>query len=419
MRRNIYNSIYYCILGLVLIVISSMAIILQERFLMRVFDVFGWIMIINGLHELNVFFKRRFKGQLINIIGNICLGIFILLYTAIPIRLILIIFAFYITVNGIIKFISYLNYKKDKVSRRFPVLCGAMFLIFYGLGLLLGEYVDANEMMILIGIYGLLLGINYIIDGVFIAIPQQSKDSLKRRIRIPVPIFISALVPKVMMDYINERLIVEPKEKFLDEENHEKIEIFIHVSPDGFGTIGHCDICIDDIVISYGNYDYDSIRLFESIGDGVLFMAPRDSYIPFCIEDSNKTIFSYGVHLTTKQFTSVKQEIEKLMKNTYPWFPRSYKDKNDCEDYASRLYLETGAKFYKFHKGRYKTYFVFGSNCVKLAETIMGKGGLDIIDVNGIISPGTYQNYLEKEYQRANGTIISKNVYNKYTLLKE
>ena len=368
MRRNIYNSIYYCVLGLILIVISSMAIIQREDFLMRVFDVLAWILIINGLHELSVFLRRRFRGDLINIIGNIGVGIFILSYTAIPIRLLFAIFAIYITLNGIIKFISYLNYKKDKVSKRFPVLCGALFLIIYGLALLLGRYADANAMMIFIGGCGLLLGINYIIDGIFTAIPQQHKDSLKRRIRIPVPIFISALVPKVMMDYINERLAVEPTEKFLDDQNHANVEIFIHVSPDGFGTIGHCDICIDNQVISYGNYDYDSIRLFETIGDGVLFIAPRESYIPFCIETDHKTIFSYGVRLTVKQLASVKREIEKLKENTYPWYPRSYKDRNDCNDYASRLYLRTGASFFKFKRGRYKTYFVLGSNCVKLAE---------------------------------------------------
>ena len=74
MRRNIYNSIYYCVLGLILIVISSMAIIQREDFLMRVFDVLAWILIINGLHELSVFLRRRFRGDLINIIGNIGVG---------------------------------------------------------------------------------------------------------------------------------------------------------------------------------------------------------------------------------------------------------------------------------------------------------------------------------------------------------
>lgn len=416
MKRNIYNSVYYSILGLILIIISTMAIIQRDQFLMRVFDVLGWILIINGLHELGVFIKRRLKGDLFNIVINLVTGVFIIVYTTIPIRLLFAIFAIYITLNGVIKFISYLNYKKDKVDRRFPVLCGAMIMMLYGLALLLGRYVDANAMMIFIGGYGLFLGINYIIDGVFTAVPQQHKDSLKRRIRIPVPIFISALIPKVMMDYINERLAVEPKEKFIDDQVYSNVEIFIHVSPDGFGTIGHCDICIDDNVISYGNYDCDSIRLCESIGDGVIFIAPRESYIPFCIEVDRKTIFSYGVRLTKKQLESIKTEIKKIFENTYRWYPRSYKNKDDCNDYASKLYLRTNTKFYKFNKGRFKTYFVLGSNCVKLAETIMGKAGMDIIDLNGIISPGTYQSYLEKEYQRVNGAIITKNIYNILTI---
>lgn len=416
MKRNIYNSVYYSILGLILIIISTMAIIQRDEFLMRVFDVLGWILIINGLHELGVFIKRRLKGDLFNIVINVVTGVFIIVYTTIPIRLLFAIFAIYITLNGVIKFISYLNYKKDKVDRRFPVLCGATIMMLYGLALLLGRYVDANAMMIFIGGYGLFLGINYIIDGVFTAVPQQHKDSLKRRIRIPVPIFISALIPKVMMDYINERLAVEPKEKFIDDQIYSNVEIFIHVSPDGFGTIGHCDICIDDNVISYGNYDCDSIRLCESIGDGVIFVAPRESYIPFCIEVDRKTIFSYGVRLTKKQLESIKTEIKKIFENTYRWYPRSYKNKDDCNDYASKLYLRTNTKFYKFNKGRFKTYFVLGSNCVKLAETIMGKAGMDIIDLNGIISPGTYQSYLEKEYQRVNGAIITKNIYNILTI---
>lgn len=145
MKRNIYNSVYYCILGLILIVISTMAIIQRDDFLMRVFDVLGWILIINGFHELGVFIKRRLRGDLFNIIINIVIGLFVIIYTTIPIRLLFAIFALYITLNGIIKFISYLNYKKDKVDRRFPVLCGAVFLIIYGLALLLGRFVDAMQ----------------------------------------------------------------------------------------------------------------------------------------------------------------------------------------------------------------------------------------------------------------------------------
>ena len=87
MKRNIYNSVYYCVLGLILIVISTMAIIQRDNFLMRVFDVFGWILIINGFHGLGVFIKRHLKGDLFNIIINIVIGFIIIIYTTIPIRL--------------------------------------------------------------------------------------------------------------------------------------------------------------------------------------------------------------------------------------------------------------------------------------------------------------------------------------------
>lgn len=419
MRRNIYNSIYYCILGLALIVLSLFALIYRENFLMRVFDLLGWILIVNGLHEFSNYYRKRLKGSLISVISNVFAGIFIIGYTAIPMRLVLIIFSLYITFNGIITLISYLNYKKDRVSYRFPVLCGALLLIIYGLALLIGQYANARNMMIFIGVYGLLLGINYVVDGIFVVIPQQKKDSLKRRIRIPIPLLISALIPKTMMDYINERLQIEPKEHFLNPNEAHDIEIFIHASADGFGTVGHCDVCIDDKVISYGNYDHDSIRMFEAIGDGVVFIANREHYLNFCIQNYQQTIFAYGVSLSAKQLSSVKNEVNKLMANTYQWFPRSYYNKNDCNDYASKLYLYTNANFYKFKKGKFKTYFVLGSNCVKLVERVVGKGGLDIIDLNGIISPGTYQNYLEKEYQRVNGVVVSKNVYNRLTFFQK
>ena len=96
MKRNIYNSVYYSILGLILIIISTMAIIQRDQFLMRVFDVLGWILIINGLHELGVFIKRRLKRDLFNIVINLVTGVFIIVYTTIPIRLLFAIFAIYI-----------------------------------------------------------------------------------------------------------------------------------------------------------------------------------------------------------------------------------------------------------------------------------------------------------------------------------
>ena len=52
-----------------------------------------------------------------------------------------------------------------------------------------------------------------------------------------------------------------------------------------------------------------------------------------------------------------------------------------------------------------------GTNCVLLADEIIGKTGSDVIDMNGIIAPGTYQDYLEKEYQKESGLVVNKKIY--------
>lgn len=85
------------------------------------------------------------------------------------------------------------------------------------------------------------------------------------------------------------------------------------------------------------------------------------------------------------------------------------------EDYASLLYLETNAKFYKFKSGKFKTYFVLGTNCTLFADRIVGKTGTDILKMVGIVTPGTYFDYLDHEFHKKNSMVISKTIYNEET----
>ena len=72
--------------------------------------------------------------------------------------------------------------------------------------------------------------------------------------------------------------------------------------------MGHADLYFDNEIISYGNYDYHSIRVFESIGDGVLFTTPnKEKYIEFCQKNSKKTLFGFGLKLTDKQIKAVRK----------------------------------------------------------------------------------------------------------------
>ena len=101
------------------------------------------------------------------------------------------------------------------------------------------------------------------------------------------------------------------------------------------------------------------------------------------------------------------------MKNTYPWNHKQDKNYKNASSYAGRLYKKTKAKFYKFKSGKYKTYFVLGTNCCFLADDIIGASGMDILSINGIITPGTYYDYLNRSFKRKNSNIIYKEIYNK------
>ena len=51
------------------------------------------------------------------------------------------------------------------------------------------------------------------------------------------------------------------------------------------------------------------------------------------------------------------------------------------------------------------------TNCVLLADRIIGKSGIDIVNMNGIITPGTYLSYFEEEYKKENSRVIEKHIY--------
>lgn len=415
MKKNVENFAVYVGIGLILIMVSCLALFYHEIFLMRVFDLLGIILILRAGLQCYEFVGKKDDELIGSIVTNLLLGIFVLVYTDIPVTMIVHIFAFYIVLNATIRFISFINYLKDREKNRIYLLITALLFSVIGIAIILYPMAGMEDVTMIIAIYGLFLGVTYIMDGVWIVTPRNKRDLLKRKIRINIPIVIAAMMPRFFYDTVNRHLEVENDDSFF-EDNPDAVvdlEIFVHASSKGFGNVGHVDICYRDQVITYGNYDYASTYFHEMLGDGVLIVTSKDDYIPFCIEESGKMIFCYGLKLTNDQNKEIQKEIEKLKANIYPWYPPSHYDSSIQEDYASRLNLKMKANFYKFKKGKFKTYFVLGTNCVLLADEIIGKSGTDMLGINGIICPGAYLTYLDKEYQRANSQVISKKVFHK------
>ena len=51
------------------------------------------------------------------------------------------------------------------------------------------------------------------------------------------------------------------------------------------------------------------------------------------------------------------------------------------------------------------------TNCVKLVDEVIGRSGTDILSLNGIITPGTYYDYLNREYEKQDSMVVTRRVY--------
>lgn len=71
---------------------------------------------------------------------------------------------------------------------------------------------------------------------------------------------------------------------------------------------------------------------------------------------------------------------------------------NRCEDIQNQT-------------GEFKTYFAHNTNCVKLADYITGSAGLDVLDVSGIVTPGSYYAAFGCMFERRNTIVVSKTIY--------
>lgn len=58
-------------------------------------------------------------------------------------------------------------------------------------------------------------------------------------------------------------------------------------------------------------------------------------------------------------------------------------------------------------------FLLFGTNFIKdfIADSVIGHSGIDILSISGIITPGTYYEYLKNEFIKRNSIVISQNIY--------
>ncbi len=416
-----YFSVFWVIIqALVLLTIGILILNISNSFLTLVitYIISGFFIVIgiSGILQ-NVFsdnIRLRLVGA-INSIFNIIISIIFLYNPSILLSIFPLLFTAYIFIDSIIKTVICLIYVENKLPNKYSQILRTSVTYVFLIILIFFPMFRTKVTYIIVGIYFILLAITYFLDVFDILVPVKNKNKIKKRIRIVLPVFIAAFVPRRVLKQINKMFEIKEKyDKFIikKEETFPDIEVLVHLKEGKTGAFGHVDLFIDNKVISYGSYDEASNKLGAAIGDAVLFEVDKHKYIQFCNKKENKNIISFGLKITDLQKKSINDKLETIKKDTFKWYPlgKIYNDKK-YTDYASRLYNDTNAEFYKFKKGKFKIYFVLSTNCVKLANEIIGMSGIDLLSINGLITPGTYYDYFNREFRRKNSIVVSKEIY--------
>lgn len=409
MLKRILNAGTLLTTGLILTIMGIITIILNTKLLQIISLLLSLTIFALAIFSLIRYFLSKIKSdrkvKISLVIVNLSYAFLILLWPRIPYYFVPFLFSSYLMLMAVIQFVNYYLLKKNQVPNRIYELISSLICLGISILFLFSPMFYAEFTIGIIGIYLLLLGFNYLTEYIFTVIPNIKKRN--KTIRVTLPKFMLALIPYQTLVRTNSYLLHNTNGILEKKKDNRSValEIFIHVSTLGFGKIGHADFCFDGLVYSYGNYDFNSPKFFELFGDGVLFKTKeKEKYLEFCIKHSEKTIYGFDIYLTDEQKEKIKNKISVLNEDTVKW-----KVPKRGNAYAPCLNRAVKTDFYKFSKGKYKTYFTIGTNCVKMVDDIVG---MDILSVQGIISPGTYYNYLEKEFLKKQSAVIGYHIYN-------
>lgn len=417
-RKLLAQGLVLIILGLLLMVTGTWLPEMTIRWVV-------YILLLSSIFDLLMrFFKKsRSTDNLLVALLKIALLFFLAgadMTIQIPIYLFSFLMGLYQLFIAFVNGVTYILYLKNHIRPRWRFFFDGIWMAVIGGMTLFSSTAQSHFQAIILGGYLVLYGSTILRDGLFFE-QELANDSLKRRIRVSLPLILAAIIPSATLKRINDFLQGDKSEEVLEEVALTReplpteLEIFVHVANKGFGVLGHVDLSYKGKVYGYGSYDVTSERLFGAVGDGVLFTAEQEAYIDFCNQEG-VTLFAYKINLDDQQKVAIEEQLSYLESLLLPWSPSSEKlskdeKGQDIEMYAYRMQKTIGASLFKFKKSKFKTYFVMSTNCVLLADSILGKAGTDILNPKGFIAPGTYQLYLDEEFERPHSIVVAKNIY--------
>ena len=361
------------------------------------------------------FRQKRGSYFLMAIVAGVAAG-FLWFHTQYSHELIGLVFSLYIffnfAVEGIQTILDYAEKARDFKSHLFMTV---VYLALFAVSVTARKH-DVRFIMYYFGLYLLIQAFEAFAELYVIRHPHSSRTySFNHWVALPV--YVVTLLPFWILSSMNRKLMKEDlRDLHYDERKNEEpvnLRVFIHSGLEGDHRVGHMTFSWKGVMYSYGNYDKEEEKFFRTIGPGIFFRAPADIYVNNCCIYEGSTLFEFGLHLNKEQEGKLEEIIDHILSITYRW---------DCpieranhgwekfsefeEDYASRLHYRTGAKFRKFSRGQYKTYWVMGDNCSLFAENILSALDHQIVHKSGIVTPGEYFEYFQEAFADPKSNVV-------------
>ncbi len=377
----------------------------------------------------HLFFGKKEQKKLIEAIIKLvldCAFTLVMFYkTNFILASITIFFGLYIFLHSLLHLFNFFLYYTNHIKGSLKLFFYFIITLILSLLLILHPTQNIVYAQVIIGLYLIFLGITKLNDFLVETIPTRISNKMKARIQIQLPILLAMFIPKRLLSLINEMVEIKKEDtNFRVVKNHHlpDIEVIIHLAKGGTAAFGHVEVCYQNKIYSFGNYDMHSRSFFNAIGDGVICIADRDRYIDYVLEQKHRYLVVFGIQLTNQEKKIIEKRIHDLTEhNTIDYYPDlALADKGllppgDYHDMSSEIYKLANGKFKKIISGKNKKFFVLKTNCVMVANSIFNGIGKNIIALNGIISPGSYYEYLNNAFLNKNSNVITRIVYTKET----
>ncbi|NCB32459.1 MAG: DUF308 domain-containing protein [Erysipelotrichia bacterium] len=334
------------------------------------------------------------------------------------VRFVYIFTGWWMIAHGLITMVDFYVLRRDHLNGTLSTLFAALVSLSIGIFFILSMNFTVKRWLM-----GTIAGIYFCIYG---AIGLLFHLSVNRPIRkgrkrynwsYSMPVILNAFIP-VRVYISSSRLIQESEVPMLNQKAEgTDLHIYSYLNAKGGEAFGHTDIAYKGTVYSYGCHDPKARKLLGTLGDGVLIVADEARFLNEALHGEKKIVISYGIKMTDQERSILEKRIAELMSRTVPWKCALAEAEEQgvpytgFMDYASRVYEGSHANMYKFSRGKFRTYFAAGTNCVLLADELVRSNELMLVDINGLVTPGAYLAFLNSEYLKKDTLVVSRTLY--------